>query len=1335
MGQHRLVRAWGASLALALAVGGFGAVPAAFADDASAGGGSGSNSLINWTALSGSTGTSSISLAYSDRINDAERLVDGGSVVVGCLDGNKVEGIEGAKGKQDALIACYDTDGALVWETLAGGSDTDYFNAVTTMPDGGFVAVGRTKSDDGDVAGLAEGNNDGLIAKFSADGTLEKAVVFGGSDKDELYDVTSAQDGGFVVVGQCFSEDGDLADIGTAGKGDAVIAKFDAELNVVWVGRVAGSAADYFGSVVANPDGGFVAAGYTSSSDGDMAEAGTQGGKDGLAAKFSADGEREWIRVFGGSEDDELASVARAHLKGVDMSDEEGGERPDVDPSEIDGGYILSGTTASADGVFAGAKDSGAGVDSGYLLKIDANGSLEWSKVLENENSATADSVMATANGFTVAGTYEGSSLDFTGQDSYGKDDLYVASFSKEGRYLGMNTVGGADNDRLGGITFGGSGDYLLYGATASSDGPFTGMQGKTDGFLMSLNAEVADTHAEEKYLVPVVAWHASKDQPSMMADMLYKDAYVEKTGEQYRITFYFINANIMGVQVNASTLGAVSYDFDGQTLEADVDEYDPVTQVKTCTITTDTLDENVMIHIEDAMGDIRLHFDPQGMQEAETPPYFEPVEVTLPDFESAWKTGVGGSSTDYPNAATVLADGTLVVGGQAYSNDGDFAERPNTASSAFLSAYDQSGALRATTFLSCEEYYTSAYVASLSAAPDGGFFAGGSYTLDELTSLIPSGDFASLAEEGGAYGGNDGYVARYDAEMNLVWLAGFSGSEHDQVKEVQATDDGGCVAVIETLSTDGDMAGENEGLYDLLVVKYNASGEVAWTRDIGGRNLESTDRGVDVLENGNIVVAGITSSGSGDFVGTDYFGDIFDLFAAELDGSTGEIRWLKTYGGDKSDYLASVTATSDGGFVMTGNTSSSTGTFGGANPSAYDNAYVVKCDASGAVEWTSCIKSSDASEAKRVVELADGYAVLGDSRGTDFDFQDKGKGSMDAFVALFDKQGDRISLENIGGTLADYSADLAVLNDHQLAVLSYGQSLDGDYAAVGNDESGNYSGLLLAFDYQEEPVDSTALQGLVDEVAALSPADYTSETWEVLEAKLEAARALLGNADASQEQIDACYVELLAAYEGLSPVQEIDMEGLRAFVGKVSGLDASGYTEASWAAFSSALAEAQALLANGASSQDEADAALAKLEEAYAALERAAGSVDATGLKELVDAVEGLSPSDYTEGSWADVQEALAAARAVLDDPRATQDEVDEALEALQEAYDGLVRTSGDGANGDAGADADRGGETALVRTGDASGTLAAAAAAAAAAGLLAATGAMRARCRSDRR
>lgn len=432
-----------------------------------------------------------------------------------------------------------------------------------------------------------------------------------------------------------------------------------------------------------------------------------------------------------------------------------------------------------------------------------------------------------------------------------------------------MSTVGGTIDDRSNGTNYpngmilDSERNYLLFGATASADGPFSGMQGRTDGFLLDLNASVVETFPGETYLVPVTAWHASEDRPSMMAPMLYEAAFVEKTGEQYVVTFYFTNAEIMGTQVNASTLGAVSYERDGELIPADSDSYDATTQVKTCTITLDSLDENVGIHIEDAMGDIRLHFDPADAVEADTPPYFEPVQVTQPDFETSWKVSIGGSSTDYANSETVLSDGTVVVGGQAYSYDGEFAGRPATASSAFLSAYGQSGELLSVRFLSAAEPYTNAYVASVDAAGDGGFFAGGSYQLDSLTSLVPSGDFADLAQEDGAYGENDGYVARFDASMNLVWMRGFSGSGHDQVKQVHTTSDGGCLAIIETVSVDGDMEGLNKGLYDLVVIKYDASGNTVWTRDIGGVNLESTDAGIDVLASGNVII-GAPSCSSG---------------------------------------------------------------------------------------------------------------------------------------------------------------------------------------------------------------------------------------------------------------------------------------------------------------------------------------------------------------------------------------------------------------------------------------------------------------------------------------
>ena len=64
---------------------------------------------------------------------------------------------------------------------------------------------------------------------------------------------------------------------------------------------------------------------------------------------------------------------------------------------------------------------------------------------------------------------------------------------------------------------------------------------------------------------MPVEAWKANEDSLSMMAPLLYKDAYVEKIGFKYTVTIYFTNATIMGTQVSASTLGEVSYEKNGE--------------------------------------------------------------------------------------------------------------------------------------------------------------------------------------------------------------------------------------------------------------------------------------------------------------------------------------------------------------------------------------------------------------------------------------------------------------------------------------------------------------------------------------------------------------------------------------------------------------------------------------------------------------------------------------------------------------------------------------------------------------------------------------------------
>ena len=66
-------------------------------------------------------------------------------------------------------------------------------------------------------------------------------------------------------------------------------------------------------------------------------------------------------------------------------------------------------------------------------------------------------------------------------------------------------------------------------------------------------------------------------------------------------------------------------------------------------------------------------------------------------------------------------------------------------------------------------------------------------------------------------------------------------------------------------------------------------------------------------------------------------------------------------------------------------------------------------------------------------------------------------------------------------------------------------------------------------------------------------------------------------------------------------------------------------------------------------------------------------GTVDTSALEEAIAKAEELKEEDYTEESWAALEEAKEAAEEVLKDPTATQEEVDEAAAALEEAIAAL--------------------------------------------------------------
>ena len=126
--------------------------------------------------------------------------------------------------------------------------------------------------------------------------------------------------------------------------------------------------------------------------------------------------------------------------------------------------------------------------------------------------------------------------------------------------------------------------------------------------------------------------------------------------------------------------------------------------------------------------------------------------------------------------------------------------------------------------------------------------------------------------------------------------------------------------------------------------------------------------------------------------------------------------------------------------------------------------------------------------------------------------------------------------------------------------------------------------------------------------------------------------------------------------------------------------LNKADYTADSWAVYEAKMNEAKALIEAKDTTNAAAGEALTALQTAHDRLVKLnpdpqPGDVDKSGLTTLYNQYKDTKADGYTAESWTAFNEALMKAQSVLANPNATQDEVNAAKEALQTAYDGLVK------------------------------------------------------------
>ena len=238
-----------------------------------------------------------------DAVYCVQQTADGGYILAGTTLSNNGD-VNGNHGSMDYWIVKLDGAGNLLWQQCLGGSQDDAANSVQQTADGGYVVAGYSVSNDGNVYGN-HGGLDYWIVKLDGAGTLLWQQCLGGSSYDMAYDIQQTADGGYVVAGYSLSNDGNVT--GNHGIIDYWIVKLDSAGTILWQKCLGGSQDDVAYSIQQTTDGGYIVAGYTYSIDGNVA--GNHGNQDYWIVKLDSTGTLFWQKCLGGINTDIAASI------------------------------------------------------------------------------------------------------------------------------------------------------------------------------------------------------------------------------------------------------------------------------------------------------------------------------------------------------------------------------------------------------------------------------------------------------------------------------------------------------------------------------------------------------------------------------------------------------------------------------------------------------------------------------------------------------------------------------------------------------------------------------------------------------------------------------------------------------------------------------------------------------------------------------------------------------------------------------------------------------------------------------------------------------------------
>lgn len=244
----------------------------------------------------------------------------------------------------------------------------------------------------------------------------------------------------------------------------------------------------------------------------------------------------------------------------------------------------------------------------------------------------------------------------------------------------------------------------------------------------------------------------------------------------------------------------------------------------------------------------------------------------------------------------------------------------------------------------------------------------------------------------------------------------------------------------------------------------------------------------------------------------------------------------------------------------------------------------------------------------------------------------------------------------------------LQLVNDPTLAGKECTLNFTFEYAT---DYSGMFSDTYTVTIKLELNLDYTELNKQIHIAESLTKADYEIASWEAMQLKLTAAKAINNNAF-YQADIDQATNELKAAIAALLKLDYQDLENLISYADSLNEFD---YILDSWTAMTTVLTEAKTFVStSAATTQQQIDDMYDKLQDAINALVKPSDLFNYDALKSYLAFISKLDADDYSPESWARLMELALEGRQMIG-KAANQPQIDNMVYRIDLAYDDLEK------------------------------------------------------------